>query len=65
METIKGRCFTNLDDYETYVTEFYRVPNIGERVQCRRKGYTSSLKVCQIIHDFKDGIPFIIVELHL
>ncbi len=64
METIKGRCFTTLDDYEMKVTEFYRVPNIGERVMCLKRGYDSSLKVNKIIHDIKDGKPFIIVELH-
>ena len=64
METIKGHCTTNLDDYTITVKEFYRVPNIGERVACMRKNYPSSLKVCQITHDVKDGKPYIIVELH-
>ncbi len=62
--TIKGHCFTNLDDYKINIREFYRVPNIGERVACIRNGYETSLKVCQITHDFKDGMPYIIVELH-
>lgn len=64
METIKGHCQTNLDDYTMSVYEFYRVPNIAERVTCLRKGNKSSLKVCQITHDFRDGKPYIIVELH-
>lgn len=64
METIKGHCFTNLDDYRMTVTEFYRVPNIGERVACLYKGLDSDLKVCQITHNFKNGEPYIIVELH-
>ena len=64
METIKGHCTTNLDDYRMTVTEFWRVPNIGEKVCCERKGYKSSLRVVQITHDMRDGIPYIIVELH-
>lgn len=64
METIKGHCTTNLDDYRMTVTEFYRVPNVGECVACIRKGYKATLKVCQITHDFVDGEPYIIVELH-
>lgn len=61
---VRGRCSTNLDDYHSDVTEFYRVPNIGERVAATYKGNESSLKVCQITHAAKDGEPFIIVELH-
>ena len=64
METIKGHCQTNLDDYSMIVNEFYRVPNVGERVACLRKGNKSSLKVCQITHDFRDDKPYIIIELN-
>jgi len=64
MEIIKGHCTTNLDDYIMTVKEFYRVPNIGERIACLRKRSNTTLKVCQITHDFKDGKPYIIVELH-
>ena len=64
MNYIKGHCTTNLDDYRMVVDKFYRVPNIGERVACLHKGYDSSLKVCQITHDFRDGEPYVIVELH-
>ena len=45
------------------VKEFARVPNVGERVACLRNGQSASLKVHQITHDFKDGKPYIIVEL--
>lgn len=61
---IKGHCFTNLDDYRMTVNEFYRVPNIGEKVACIYKTYDTTLKVHQIIHDFKNNNPYIIVELH-
>jgi hypothetical protein len=63
---VKGRCFTNLDDYDCPVKEFYRVPNIGEHVMTRYKGNKTSLKVIQITHDISviDNEPFIIVELH-
>ena len=64
VEIIKGHCRTNLDDYSMTVTEFFRVPNIGERVACRKKGYETTLRVCQITHDCKNGKPYIIVELH-
>lgn len=64
METIKGRCKTNLDGYTMTVTEFYRVPMTGERVTCLYNGRETTLKVCDITHDFKFGKPFIIVELH-
>ena len=65
METIKGQCKTNLDDYDvSEVREFYRVPNIGERVMCRYKGHRSDLKVVQITHSLKENKPFIIIELH-
>jgi len=65
MEYIKGHCETNLDDYNVYeVKGFARVPNIGERVNCKYKGYSSTLKVCQITHDFRNNEPYIIVELH-
>lgn len=61
---IKGHCKTNLDDYNMTVTSFYRVPNIDERVACLYRGNESNLKVCQIIHDFRNGEPYIIVELN-
>lgn len=65
METIKGKCFTNLDDYDvSLVKEFTRTPNVGERVTVRRKGDLTSLKIVQITHSVKDNEPFIIVELH-
>jgi hypothetical protein len=64
LQTIKGHCTTNLDDYRMTVKEFYRVPNIGERVSCLYKGNEASLKVCQITHDFRNNEPYIIVELH-
>jgi len=64
LQTIKGHCTTNLDDYSCHIKEFAKVPNIGERVACMRKGYESSLKVYQITHDFRNGEPYIIVELH-
>lgn len=66
METIKGHCFTNLDDYDvSHVKEFARVPNVGERVRVSYKGAnTSTLKVCQITHDYRNDKPYIVVELH-
>lgn len=64
MNKIKGYCKTNLDGYTMKVFEFYKVPEIGERVACYRFGYEAVLKVCQITHDIKDGDPYIIVELH-
>jgi hypothetical protein len=64
MEIIKGHCVTNLDDYILTVTAFYRVPNVGEKVACKRKGYNTTLTVCQIIHDIKEDKPYIIVELN-
>lgn len=64
METIKGRCRTNLDDHTMTVTEFYRIPMIGERVTCLYKGRETTLKVCDITHDIKFHKPYIIVELH-
>jgi hypothetical protein len=63
-EIIKGQCRTNLDNYECPVHEFYRVPNIGERVMVKYKGNTSSLKVVQITHDMRNNEPYIHVELH-
>jgi hypothetical protein len=64
METIKGHCKTNLDDYLMKVKEFARVPNIGERVAVTYRGNDTSLKICQITHDLRDGEPYLIVELH-
>jgi len=65
METIKGHCTTNLDNYQMIVIEFARVPNIGERVAVLFKGQNRVLNVIQITHDIqKDGKPYIIVELH-
>ena len=62
---IKGKCRTNLDDYEMIITKFYSVPNIGDRVACLYKGSSSSLKVVGITHDSKNGgWPYIIVELN-
>lgn len=66
---IKGHCFTNLDDYNCSEVKFFaRVPNIGERVACKYKGNSTSLKVVQITHDIRgpigDEYPYIIVELH-
>lgn len=63
MDYIKGHCRTNLDDYQTFVYQFYRVPNVGEKVACMLKGYETSLKVCQVIHTLDKGEPYIIVEL--
>jgi len=77
METIKGRCKTNLDDYNvSLVTEFARCPNTGERVAVLYKGEPNSLKIVQIVHSgqivhtqighshSKQFVPYIIVELH-
>ena len=69
MEYIKGRCITNLDDYDcSDVNSFCRVPNIGERIECRYKGNTTSLRVVQITHAVRgpkgNEYPYIIVELH-
>lgn len=66
MEYIKGRCHTNLDDYDcSLVKSFYRVPNIGERVEVRYKGNRTSLKIVQITHEAMfDGTPFLSIELH-
>jgi len=66
---IKGQCHTNLDGYDcSEVIIFARVPNIGERVYCRRKGQLTSLRVVQITHDirgtFGNEYPYIHVELH-
>lgn len=61
---IKGHCRTNLDNFECPVNEFYRVPNIGERVMVIYKGNVSSLPVVQITHDMKNNEPYIIVELN-
>jgi len=62
MNKIKGHCETNLDGYVMKVKEFYKVPDIGERVVVYFNNITT-LKVCQITHDFRDGEPYIIVEL--
>ena len=65
MNKIKGSCFTNLDDWDaSEVREFARVPNVGERVFAKYKGNSSSLKVVQITHDFRNNEPYIRVELH-
>lgn len=64
MDTIRGKCSTNLDDYQMIVTEFYRVPNVGERVSCLRKGELTTLRVVQITHSIKNNEPFILIELH-
>lgn len=66
---IKGQCFTNLDDYDcSDVKIFARVPNIGERVYCKFKGNSTSLKVVQITHSIRgergNEYPYILVELH-
>ena len=66
---IKGKCFTNLDNYDcSEIQIFARVPNIGERVMCKYKGNSSSLRVCQIYHDIRgergNEHPFVIVELN-
>jgi len=66
---IKGQCHTNLDDYDcSEVKVFARVPNIGERVICKYKGNTTSLRVCQITHDVRgergNEYPYILIELH-
>lgn len=64
METFKGACFTNLDDYNCPVKEFARVPNIGERVMVIYKGRESSLAIVQITHQLRDEKPFLRIELH-
>ena len=61
---IKGRCFTNLDDYTCDVSKFYKVPEKGELVVCKIKGINTTLEVVQVTHTLKDNEPFIIVELH-
>lgn len=63
IDIIKGECRTNLDDYSCPVTGFARVPNIGESVVCFYRGCVAILEVVQITHDFKNGEPFILVEL--
>jgi len=67
---IKGKCFTNLDDYDcSEVKLFARVPNLGERVYCEYRGSSTSLRVVQITHEVRgergNEYPFIVVELHV
>ena len=62
---IKGHCKTNLDDHTCGVVKgFAEIPRIGDFVTCNYKGYSSSLKVVGITHDWIEGGPYIIVELN-
>ncbi|MHA1234946.1 MAG: hypothetical protein ACTSQL_07660 [Promethearchaeota archaeon] len=73
MDYIKGRCFTNLDDYDCSDTSsFVAVPKIGDGVEVKFKGMRRVLYVVEITHcmsqpivniDVK-GKPYIRVELH-
>lgn len=64
MDIIRGRCFTNLDEYhrETWPTAFAAVPRIGERVEAESG---RALKVVSVTHiEPKRDEPRIKVELH-
>lgn len=66
---IKGRCHTNLDDYDcSLVKVFAEIPKHGDRVYVKRLNSTSNieltLKVCGITHGVKDNEPYIEVELN-
>jgi len=64
MNTIKARCFTNLDEYdrETWPTVFVTVPRIGERVEAESG---RSLKVVCVTHCLpQPDQPRLKIELH-
>jgi len=56
METIKGLCYANINGFKATVSEFARVPNTGELVECEIDGKETTLKVGQIIHRPKGNI---------
>lgn len=64
--SVNGRCRTNLDDYDcSKVKVFASVPNRGDKVAVTLRGEERTLVVVCVTHDvYKDGNPFIIVELH-
>lgn len=62
---IRGRCFTNLDDYDcSLVNVFAGIPRIGDYVTVTYKGNTLRLKVVSVQHDVKDCQPYLKIELH-
>lgn len=61
---IKGRCFTDLDDYVISIDVFVEIPKIGHRVVCKKKGKETTLRVISITHNQVGNEPFIVVELH-
>lgn len=69
MNYIKGRCFTNLDDFDcSLVAVFAAIPQKGDRVAVKYKGNESYLKVVGITHDVTNLAynpePYIKVELN-
>lgn len=63
--TIRGRCFTNLDDYKLaeWPTRFVRAPVRGERVQATGRE-PWSLCVVGITHCEDAEGPWLRIELH-
>ena len=61
---IKGKCYTNLDDYkyEEWPTRFVAVPRIGERVEARSG---QVLKVCSVTHTISETAYSYVVDPHI
>lgn len=66
--TIRGHCFTNLDDFKCteWPDRFVAVPRKGERIQGKGPGYRTrpSLAVVGVTHCMDHEGPYIAIELH-
>lgn len=67
MDYIKGKCHTNLDDYEMIVNRFVAVPRVNDYVAVNYKGDRRALRVVRVTHtmplDQATLTPQILVEL--
>ena len=59
-------CFTNLDDYDCYVTEVLFPPRVGDEMAVRYKGAERSLTVVSVKHTQSTvtKMPGVNIELH-
>jgi len=66
--TIKGRCYTHLDDFQAvdWPTAFVALPRIGDRVEGKGEAPRTrpTLHVVGITHRVRDGEPTVEIELN-
>ena len=63
---IHGRCHTNLDEWRgaKWPTKFVALPRVGDYVRGEQGDYRPWLRVVTVTHEWHNGEPTVLVDLH-